>query len=549
MTTTLAQTQPLLLLSIYKPIVMTAALFAWARMAVYFDQDLRSYSGPVQRWNSIQTAAGIAGFGLWLVLPQFWIGFAVAAIAVSIAASNYVIYRNRQMPTAAMWTLRPATSARRKTPVSDWSKYRIASAFIDPYGHTLKIPTGHNPYSRAHYLFEEMIGFVFAKRIEQIDILISGQGTSVTVFIDGIDYPHPGLGQKAASALIDYLKHVGGLDVSDKRRKVTTTLRFDTEQAGSHTLALKTFGSMQGLEMSLKIDSQTRIQREFDQLGLLPTQKQQLQSVLQQNHRTVIVACPPGQGQTTTLYSLLQQHDPYVENIVTLEDHIPFEIEGVGHHPIDPGAEVKQIDQMVTSLLRQDPQVLMLTHLTQNLAISQSLANAARESRVYIGTHHTDTFSALKGWLKWVGDPQIAADALGAIVAGHTLRILCTKCRRAYTPQPDLLKKLNLSPHLVQKLYKDAARPSQQRPSSQSCQDCWGLGYKGRVGVYEVMPLDDEARGLIANLQLDQLRTHLRNHKMIWLQEAALAKAIEGTTAIDEITRVLGKQPMPTHEQ
>ena len=81
--------------------------------------------------------------------------------------------------------------------------------------------------------------------------------------------------------------------------------------------------------MSLKIDNETRTQCEFDQLGLLPTQKQQLQSVLQQEHRTVIVACPPGQGQTTTLYSLLQQHDPYIQNVVTLENDIPFEIEGV----------------------------------------------------------------------------------------------------------------------------------------------------------------------------------------------------------------------------
>jgi len=134
---------------------------------------------------------------------------------------------------------------------------------------------------------------------------------------------------------------------------------------------------------------------------------------------------------------------------------------------------------------------------------------------------------------------------VGAIIAGHTLRILCPDCRQSYTPQSSLLKKLNLLPQHVQKLYKDAGRPPQQQRSSQSCQNCWGLGYKGRVGVYEVMPLDDAARRLIANLQFDQLRAHLRKHKMLWLQEAALAKAMEGITAIDEITRVLGNQTLP----
>lgn len=549
MTSILAQTQPLFLVSIYKPVLMAVALFGWVRMVIYFDQDLRSYAGPLERWNSVQVVAGMAGFGLWLLLPQFWIGLAVAAVAIGSAAGGYVIYRNRQMPTAEMWTLRSASSAssaRRKTPVSDWAKHRTPAVFTNLHGRALKIPTGHSAYSRAHYLFEEMIGFALAGHIEQIDILISSQGTSVTIWIDGITYPHPGLGQEAAKSLIDYLKHVGGLDVSDKRRKMAAMLRFEAEQAGSHTLALETFGSMQGLEMSLKIDSQTRIQRPFDQLGLLPTQEQQLQSVLQQKYRTVIVACPPGQGQTTTLYSLLQQHDPYVDNIVTLEDHIPFEIEGVNHHLINPGTEAKQIDQMVLSLLRQDPQVLMLTHLTPSADVAHAITNAARESRVYIGTRHTDTFSALKGWLRWIGDPQPAGESLGAIVAGHTLRILCTRCRQSYTPQPDLLKKLNLSPDRVRELYKDTARSPKRRASPQACQQCWGLGYQGRVGVYEVMPLDDHARRLIGTLQLDQLRTHLRNHKMIWLQEAALAKAIEGTTAIDEITRVLGKQPVST---
>ena len=548
MNTLLAQTQPALLLSLYKPIMMAVLFFAWARMTAYFDQDLRSYSGPHQRWNSIQIVAGMVGFGLWLTLPQFWIGLVVGAATVGGAAGGYVMYRNKQMTTAAMWTFRPATPKHRKTPASEWSKHRLASVFIDPHGRTLKIPTGHNPLSLAHYLFEGMIGFVLVRHIEQIDILINSQGTSVKVFIDGIDYPQSGLDRETATALIDYLKHVGGLDVADNRRKVTTHLRVETEQAGRHTLALMISGSMQGLEMSLKIDNETRTQREFDQLGLLPTQKQHLQSALQQDHRTVLVACPPGQGQTTTLYSLLQQHDPYVENIVTLEDHIPFEIEGVNHQPISPGTETKQIGQMVTSLLRQDPQVLMLTHLPQNVGTSQLLANAAREVRLYIGTRHSDTFSALKGWLKWIGDPQIAADALGAIVAGHTLRILCTDCRQSYTPQPSLLKKLNLSPKHVQNLYKDAGQPSEQRGSSQACQNCWGLGYKGRVGVYEVMPLDDTARRLIANLQFDQLRAHLRKQKMLWLQEAALAKAMEGITTIDEITRVLGNQHLPAQE-
>ena len=228
MNTFLAQTQPVLLLSIYKPIVMAAAIFGWARMTTYFDRDLRSHSGPHQRWNSIQVIVGMASFGLWLALPQFWIGLIVTAGMVGGAAASYVTYRNRQVPTAEMWTIRPASSTHLKTPTSDWSKYRIASVFTDQYGHTLKTPTGHNSFSQAHYLFEEMIGFVLAKRIEQIDILMNNQNTSMTVHVDGIDYPQRGLGQ-------NYNRNYNSLDRLPQARRRSGRIRQTTKDGNQPT--------------------------------------------------------------------------------------------------------------------------------------------------------------------------------------------------------------------------------------------------------------------------------------------------------------------------
>ena len=135
---------------------------------------------------------------------------------------------------------------------------------------------------------------------------------------------------------------------------------------------------------------------------------------------------------------------------------------------------------------------------------------------------------------------QKGGDALHAIISQRLVRTLCPTCRVAYKPDPEALRKMNLPSDKVSQLYKQTGQVI-VRDKPQTCTDCHGIGYRGRVGVFEVMMMDDMARGLIRAGKLDQLRAHLRKNKMLWLQEAALHRAVEGITSISEITRALAK--------
>jgi type II secretory ATPase GspE/PulE/Tfp pilus assembly ATPase PilB-like protein len=148
----------------------------------------------------------------------------------------------------------------------------------------------------------------------------------------------------------------------------------------------------------------------------------------------------------------------------------------------------------------------------------------------------------MRAWVKAVGDPKLGADALVAVLSQRLVRKLCTTCRVPYRPDPEALRKLNLPADRVAQLYKHSGQVLVKK-EMQPCPACLGVAYSGRIGVFEVMVLDDQARALIVAGQLDQLRAYLRKQKMLWLQEAALARVVDGTTSIAEITRVLSKEP------
>jgi type II secretory ATPase GspE/PulE/Tfp pilus assembly ATPase PilB-like protein len=170
------------------------------------------------------------------------------------------------------------------------------------------------------------------------------------------------------------------------------------------------------------------------------------------------------------------------------------------------------------------------------------IAGSASEIRFYAGMRGEDTFSTLKAWIKAIGNAKDAAAALGAILSPRLVRKLCPRCRIPFKPDPAALQKMNLPPDKVQQLYKPGGKVIVKKDIEEPCPDCMGMGYRGRTGVFEVMVLDDEARKLIAQGQLDQLRAHLRKQKMLWLQEAALTRVVEGVTAIAEIGRALAKE-------
>lgn len=542
--TILANIEPIFLLSVWKPITIAVGLVIWARIVTLIDDDLVYLAEPRHIWNGSQITVGIAGFSAWLLVPQFWIGLLVCLVATGSSIGCYAHYRNNRVPLTARWTIRSFLSP----PGWDqaqriWAKHAESFQVMDPDGNLRESPTKKQPFARSHCTFEQLIGYALAHRSEHILVKTSSQKASVILEIDGIGYPQPRLEPAAAARLISYIKHLADLDVTDRRRRLNGHVQLITVDGRQHNLDLTTFGSLRGLELSIDINHPARPKLTMNQLGLLPSQKEQLIASLNEKNGVVLVTTQPGQGRTTILQSLLRRHDPNTEHITVLEENNDFAIESVHHHRFISGDSDTQRTEQVSHLLDEKPDVLLVEQLAK-MGAASLLADAARHTRIYAAAPHSDTFEALRWWIRYVGNAHTAADSLGTIFAGQLLRKLCTTCRQSYLPHADTLKKLNLSVNRISHLYRHDGRVKTKH-KTELCPDCLGLGYRGRIGIFEVLILDEHGRQLVAVRDFEQLRIHMRQQKFVLLQEAALARVIEGTTSIGELTRVFGHQSSP----
>lgn len=534
---TLAQAEPVFLMSIVKPLLVAALLVGWAWVGSHLDKDAGYFYLP-RRWTNLGLIAAAAlAFLIILMVPLFWIGLFIGLVILLGSFFGYAYYRNTKVPADRQWNFSLASFTQRLDAMkAEQAQKRATVTLIKPSGEAMPVPAGNSPNTSAHATLEAVIDFALPRGASQIDLLVDAKEAAMVARVDGVNYPQPALEPKAAVQLMDYLKTAAGMDLQDRRRKQSAKLQFEAGDNNKHVMEIVTDGSTRQLNMSMVLDKGERSNIRLDDIGLLAPQLNQLRAFIQEPGKVVLVGSPPGQGMTTTLYSLVQEHDPYISGIVTLEDTLAFEIEGVNHNVCGDSMAAPDINEKLGALVRSDPQIILISKV-RDANMARQIAQSAGEIRFYVGLPAEDTLTALRTWIKAIGDKRGAARHLGAIVCQRLVRKLCITCRTAYKPDPASVKKLNLPPTVTQ-LYAASGKVL-IKDKEQTCPTCVGIGYRGRVAIFEVMVLDDQARQLAAAGDLERLRAHTRKLKMMLMQEAALHKVFNGITDIKEITRAL----------
>ena len=540
MTHTLAQADPVAYMSVLKPIVFLAVMIGWGWLATRIDKDAAYFHLPRIWINVVSIVVGGAAAAAMLMMTLFILGVLVAVAVVAAGFLSYVLYRNPKVAPDARWTWSVSSLMHVAREYEQARAQRKASVtLIDPATeNVMAVPKGDGAEAQAHGTLEDVMSFALARGAERVDVAVEKERTQIVVHVDGLRYPQPELDVTHGVQLIDYLKMKAGLDIGDRRKRQSARLLVRAAELGRFEVEMTTAGSTKGQTLNLRIEPRRNLNFKLKDLGLLESQRQRLAQIIEDPGRVVLVAAPPHQGVTTTLYTLIQQHDPYTSGVITIEEGQTYEIEGVHQQRIPEGSGPAQFREQLGQILRGDPDVLMVPRIPDS-AIAKSIARAADQVRVYAAVPDEDTFSALRRWVKLVGDKRDAVDALAAVLAQRLVRRLCPTCRSAYKPDPAALKKLNLAPERVGQLYM-ASGKVMVKDEPKTCPDCAGIGYRGRIGVFELMVLDDTARSHIASGQLEQARGHLRKQKMFMLQEAALTKVVEGVTDIKEVTRAMG---------
>jgi general secretion pathway protein E len=539
MSTLLAQAEPVFLTSIVKPLLFGAAVTGWGFLASRVNEDATYFYLKRDLWNMASLVSAAVGFGLMLVIPIFWIGFFVGVLPPAGMLVGYFYYRNTQVPYESQrrfsWSM---LTGRIETYKQDRAQRAAKVRLMTMDEEVLEVPHGDAPYSEAHRRLEDLLEFALPRGADRIEMMASKEKLAISVRIDGVRYSREeGLEPSQALEIIDYLKEAAGLDVEDRRKRQQGELLMESDDHGRHTLDLQTAGSTRGQQLMVTIDPSELANIPFTKLGMLDAQARQFRDVLQSEAGVVLTTGPAKQGITTLTYSLLQEHDPYTSSVLTLEDQVAFEAEGVKHNTLPAGYTNKQFYDKLAAMLRGDPNVVMLSHVPDQQT-ADLVAKNSEEVRFYVPMEDADTFTAMRKWIKLVGKQQRAAEGLVAVVAGRLVRRLCDTCKQPYTPDRSALKRLNL-PSNVSQLYQ-ASGEVVYKDKPQTCPTCLGMGYRGRTGVYEVMVLDAQARAFLASNEFDRLRSHLRKQKALWLQEAALTKVVNGETDIKEVTRVMG---------
>jgi type II secretory ATPase GspE/PulE/Tfp pilus assembly ATPase PilB-like protein len=536
------QAEPLVLMSIAKPVLMLVVLGGWAWLVGRLDKDAGFYYAKQEQWGMAHLGVGVLGFAVMLLVPIFWIGWVLGILILLGGSFGYVAFRNGKVPEEDRWNPKDIVnhlSEKHERERDQRAKDKAKVNFVDKSGAVMEVPYGDDPRTPAFELFQDMLVFAVPRGADRIKITVDKEKASFIVRIDGVRYKQPAPDKDLCVQLIDYLKENAGMDLAERRRKQQGQLGVEVEGYDRHNLVLTTLGSTRALELIIEFDEQDKHDIDIEELGLLPRQLETIQNAIGELSKVVIFASPPGTGTTTSMYALLNKHDPYTSSVMTYEKHTPYMMEGVNHNLFPEGASNEQITDQFASHLRTDPNVMLVEQIVSP-EMAKLVAQQAEDTRFYLYLPAKDTFQALKLWIKIVGDKRLAAESLEMIISQRLTRRLCLTCRAPYHPDAAAIKKLNMTKDTDKHLYKASGKVV-VKDEPAICQDCHGLGYRGRIGVFEVMPVDREASSLIASGEGERLKAHLRKQHMVYLQEAALSKVVEGVSDIKEVTRIMAE--------
>lgn len=546
MSLTLAQ-DAYILVSPWKPVLFLIPLVAWAWLvSTIYDKHAARFHLEPKRWNAFHLFVGLVAvlvaFGMPLKGPAgTWVALAaeMAILAISVAAYPIISNKDERVPAEHHVKLDFSHLAEARKAKGEAKIAGTAELSIKAEDGTLAVvPAKESAEFGVRVAAEGVLIRGLEARASEIVVRPTGkdQTYGVVFLVDGVAAADSTLPAADAVKLIDYWKGAGKLDINDRRRRQMAQVQVNRRDK-RYAVRLTSAGGQAGMVLTLLVDPGPAVRRKFVELGLLEPQIEIVKQIVADAAGVVLLAAPPDGGGTTLLYNLVKMHDAYTQNVQTIEIDKQDGLEGVRQNVFDATKEGQEHSTLVRSILRRDPDVVGIAEIPEPASALEVCRADHERTRQYVLLRSAGSLAALQTWCKLVGSLPTAAEPLHGVIAGRLLRKLCQNCRVGYAPSADMLKKLGLPADKVPQLFKKGGQVLiKNKP--ETCPVCGGIGYLGQEGVFEAYLLGKTERELIKSGNLAALRAEFRKRGAPTIQQAALLKAVEGITSIEEIMRV-----------
>ncbi len=350
----------------------------------------------------------------------------------------------------------------------------------------------------------------------------------VRIRVDGVLEEIARIPGRMVPGVVSRIKIMCELDISERRvpQDGRVGLNVDGKAIDIRVVTLPT---VHGESVVMRILDRSNVLIEIPKLGLDDYSLRRLQTATRHAHGSLLVTGPTGSGKSTTLYAVLNSLNTPDKNIVTIEDPVEYQLEGVTQVAVNARSGLTFATGL-RAMMRADPDIIMVGEI-RDRETAQISIEAALTGHLLLSTLHTnDAPSSITRLVEMGIESFLVASSVRAVVAQRLARVLCTYCKKPVTLRADLLRQSGFMTDHDIETYE-----------ASGCPRCSGSGYRGRIGVYEIMPVSDAIRELaLHSASADRIMDTARAEGMRTLREDALEKVKQGVTAIDEVLRVLG---------
>ncbi len=392
----------------------------------------------------------------------------------------------------------------------------------------LKELSGEAPVVR---LTNMIISRGITEKASDIHIEPSKDSLRIRYRIDGILSDGMTLPKKAQASLTSRFKIMADMDIAEKRApqdgRISATI-----EGKPYDFRVSTLPAVFGEKIVMRVLDKSNISVGLHKLGLLPYTFEMFESMISRTYGIILVTGPTGSGKSTTLYSVLAKLNSGEKNIITIEDPVEYELPGITQSMVNNRAGMT-FAAGLRSMLRQDPNIIMVGEM-RDQETAMIAIEAALTGHLVISTLHTnDAPGAVARLLDMGIESFMIASSVVGVMAQRLLRTVCAKCKEQYVPPRDAIKRLGMNLDVLDKGEVTFYR-------GRGCDVCKGSGYKGRVGVYELMPVTDKVRELIlARASSYAIREAAIEAGMRTLKDDAMEKILLGITTLEESLRVI----------